>query len=225
MTVTEHDIDELLELLWTLKERNVDSLNEVLRISEQEAPESIIKVMKEDGLVETSDGKISLTNKGNAMAKSIIRRHRIAEVLLSQVFELRDEDVHAEACKFEHILGPDVTESVCTFLGHPPVCSHGNPIPRGRCCRRFKRKMKPLVLPLTELSPGEDGRIVFIAPKEHKRLDKLTSFGVVPGSVIKLHQKTPSFIIKIGETDLAIDEDIAKEIYVRKAENGDNRER
>jgi DtxR family Mn-dependent transcriptional regulator len=217
MTVTEHDIDELLELLWTLKEREVDSLDEVFRISEQEDSENIIKVMEGDGLVKIENGKISLTKKGNAMAKSIIRRHRIAEVLLSQVFELRDEDIHAEACKFEHILSPDVTESVCTFLGHPPVCSHGNPIPRGRCCRRFKREMKPLVLPLTELSPGEGGRIVFIAPKEHKRLDKLTSFGVVPGSVIKLHQKTPSFIIKIGETDLAIDEDIAKEIYVRKA--------
>lgn len=217
MTVTEHDIDELLELLWTLKERKVDSLSEVLRISEQENPESIIKVMEGDGLVKIEDGRISLTKKGNAHAKSIIRRHRLAEVLLSQVFELRDEDVHVEACKFEHVLGPDVTESVCTFLGHPPICSHGNPIPGGKCCRRFKREMRPLVLPITELNPGEGGRIVFIAPKEHKRLDKLASFGVVPGSGIKLHQKTPSFIIKIGETDLAIDEDIAKEIYVRKA--------
>ncbi len=223
--VTEHDIDELLELLWTLKERKIDSLGEVLRISEQENPREIIEVMEKEALIEIKDDKISLTKKGDAMARSIIRRHRIAEVLLSQIFELSDEDVHAEACKFEHILGPDVTESVCTFLGHPPVCNHGNPIPRGRCCRRFKREMKPLVLPLTELSPGEDARIVFIAPKEHKRLDKLTTFGVVPGSTIKLHQKTPSFIIKIGETDLAIDMDIAKEIYVRRAENGDNRKR
>ncbi len=223
--VTEHDIDELLELLWTLKERKVDSLEEALRISEQDDPENIIKAMDGDGLVEISGDVISLTKKGDAMARDIIRRHRIAEVLLSQVFELRDEDVHAEACKFEHILGPEVTESVCTFLGHPPVCSHGNPIPRGACCSRFKRKMKPLVLPITELNPGDDGRIVFIAPKEHKRLDKLSSFGVIPGSTIKLHQKTPSYIIKVGETDLAIDEDIAKEIYVRRAENGDNRER
>jgi DtxR family Mn-dependent transcriptional regulator len=225
MTNHEHDIDELLELLWTLKERNVDSLSEVLRISEQENPREIIGTMEKEALVEIKDDKISLTKNGDAMARSIIRRHRIAEVLLSQIFELSDEDVHAEACKFEHILGPDVTESVCTFLGHPPVCNHGNPIPKGRCCRRFTREMRPLVLPLTDLSPGEDGRIVFIAPKEHKRIDKLTAFGVVPGSTIKLHQKTPSFIIKIGETDLAIDEDIAKEIYVRSAENGDNRER
>jgi DtxR family Mn-dependent transcriptional regulator len=225
MTNHEHDIDELLELLWTLKERGVDSLREAIRISEQENPEGIVKTMEEEGLVKIEDDKISLTKKGDAMARSVIRRHRLAEVLLSQVFELSDEDVHAEACKFEHILGPDVTESVCTFLGHPPVCSHGNPIPKGDCCMRFTRKMRPLVLPLTDLSPGDEGRIVFIAPKEHKRIDKLSSFGIVPGSVIKLHQKKPSFIIKAGETDLALDEDIAQEIYVRKTENGDYRER
>lgn len=212
----ENDIDELLELLWTLKERKVDALKEVLKIAEQENPGELVKIMEKEGLTKTENGKIFLTKKGDAMARNVIRRHRLAEVLLSQVFELRDEDIHAEACKFEHVLSPDVTESVCTFLGHPPSCSHGNPIPRGECCRRFRREMRPLVLPLTDLSPGESGRIVFIVPKEHKRLDKLISFGVIPGSSINLHQKTPSFIIRIGETDLAIDRDIASEIYVKK---------
>lgn len=216
-TVTEHDVDELLELLWTLKERNVYFVDEVLRISEQKNPESIINFMEKEGLVKIEDGKIFLTKKGDVMARSIIRRHRLAEVLLLQAFELRVEDIHTEACKFEHVLSPEVTRSVCTFLGHPPTCPHGNPIPRGECCSRFKKEMRPLVLSLTDLTPGESGRIVFIAPKEHRRLDKLSSFGVIPGSVIKLRQKTPSFIIKVGETDLAIDANMAKEIYVKKA--------
>ncbi|MEE8403420.1 MAG: metal-dependent transcriptional regulator [Candidatus Hydrothermarchaeaceae archaeon] len=215
--VDEQDVDELLELLWTLKERKVDSLDEVLRISEQEHPKSIINFMEKDGLVKMEDDRIFLSKKGDSMARGVIRRHRLAEVLLSQVFEVREEDIHTEACKFEHILSPEVTESVCTFLGHPPACSHGNPIPKGICCSRFKKEMRPLVLSLIDLSPGESGRIVFIAPKEHRRIDKLTSFGVIPGSTITLHQKTPSFIIKVGGTDLAIDADIAKEIYVKKA--------
>jgi DtxR family Mn-dependent transcriptional regulator len=71
-------------------------------------------------------------------------------------------------------------------------------------------------MPLRDLEPGDEGRITFIAPKEHARLDRLSSLGVIPGSTIKLHQKRPSFVIRIGETDLAIDEEIAKEIYVRK---------
>jgi len=63
---------------------------------------------------------------------------------------------------------------------------------------------------------GETGRIVFIIPSSHSRLDRLGSLGIVPGSIIRLHQKQPSFVIEIGETTLAVDYDITKEIYVRK---------
>ncbi|MDO8446644.1 MAG: FeoA family protein [Deltaproteobacteria bacterium] len=76
--------------------------------------------------------------------------------------------------------------------------------------------MKPLVTPLNELQPGEEGRIVFIAPKNHARLDRLSIMGIMPGSIIRLHQKRPSYVLEIGETTLAVDSDIAKEIYVKR---------
>ncbi|MBI4746096.1 MAG: metal-dependent transcriptional regulator [Deltaproteobacteria bacterium] len=119
-------------------------------------------------------------------------------------------------CEFEHILSPEVTESVCTFLGHPPTCPHGKPIPRGKCCEKFHKEMKPLVTPLNELQPGEEGRIVFIAPKNHTRLDRLSTMGIIPGSIVRLHQKRPSFVLEIGETTLALDGEIVKEIYVKR---------
>ena len=43
-------------------------------------------------------------------------------------------EVEESACKFEHILSPDVTERICTLLGHPTACPHGSPIPKGDCC-------------------------------------------------------------------------------------------
>ncbi len=214
--VGENKIDELLELIWTLSETGNDSLNSVLADTEEEDAEKALEEMERRGLVEISGERISLTEKGRTMARGIIRRHRLAERLFSDVLGLEDKFIHAEACKFEHILSPEVTESVCTFLGHPPLCPHGNPIPKGKCCARFTKKMKPLVMPLKELEPGEEGRITFIAPKEHARLDKLSSLGVVPGSTVKLHQKQPSYVIRVGETDLALDEDIASEIFVKK---------
>jgi len=116
----------------------------------------------------------------------------------------------------EHILSPGVTESVCTFLGHPPTCIHGKPIPRGECCTKFKKEMKPLVIPLEELGLGEQGRIVFIAPKSHQRLDRLSTLGIVPGSTVRMHQKNPSHVLQIGETTLALDRDIVKDIYVKR---------
>jgi DtxR family Mn-dependent transcriptional regulator len=76
--------------------------------------------------------------------------------------------------------------------------------------------MRPLVTPLNELQPGEEGRIVFIAPKHHTRLDRLSTMGIIPGSIIRLRQKRPSYVLEIGETTLAIDGEIVKEIYVKK---------
>ncbi len=76
--------------------------------------------------------------------------------------------------------------------------------------------MKPLVIPLDELGLGEEGRIVFIAPKSHQRLDRLSTLGIVPGSIVRMHQKNPSHVLQIGETTLALDKDIVKDIYVKK---------
>ncbi len=71
-------------------------------------------------------------------------------------------------------------------------------------------------MPLTELHIGGDARIVFISSKYHARLDRLSSLGIVPGSILRLHQKQPTYLIKIGETELALDGDLAKEIFVKK---------
>jgi len=72
------------------------------------------------------------------------------------------------------------------------------------------------VLPLTELEVGSQAKIVFITPKSHATLDRLGSMGIIPGSSLRLHQKRPAFVIRVGETDLAIDEEIARQIYVKR---------
>jgi putative ABC transport system ATP-binding protein len=82
-------------------------------------------------------GKESLyfTERGRQRATDVIRRHRLAERLFIQTFKVEDEkEVEQQACKFEHILSPEATDRICTFLGHPETCPHGSPIPRGPCC-------------------------------------------------------------------------------------------
>jgi len=215
--MSEHVIDELLELIWTQREDGKDSLTDLLKITEEENPEDAVKTMTHEGLVKITGDSIIFTEKGEIRAKGIIRRHRLAERLFTELFLIEDDaKIESNACEFEHILSPEVTESVCTFLGHPPTCPHGRPVPRGKCCEKFHKEMKPLVTPLNELQPGEEGRIVFIAPKNHARLDRLSIMGIIPGSIIRLHQKRPSYVLEIGETTLAVDSDIAKEIYVKR---------
>lgn len=216
MDIETDRVDELLELIWTLRERGVSDLNQLLAETKDGEARSILRMMIKDGLFEMDGNRVILKERGEEKAREIIRRHRLTERLLLEIFEMSEEEVEEEACKLEHILSPGVTESVCTFLGHPPTCIHGKPIPRGDCCAKFKREMKPLVIPLEELGLGEKGRIVFIAPRSHQRLDRLSSLGIVPGSILRMHQKHPSYVLQIGETTLALDHEVVKDIYVKK---------
>ena len=212
----EDKIDELLELIWTLREKGVTDLDYLLGTTQDAEAKSILRLMIKDDLFQIEENRIFLKERGEEKAREIIRRHRLTERLLTEIFEMSEEEVEEEACKLEHILSPGVTESACTFLGHPPTCIHGKPIPRGECCAKFKKEMKPLVIPLEELGLGEEGRIVFIAPKSHQRLDRLSSLGIVPGSIVRMHQKNPSHVLQIGETSLALDREIVKDIYVKR---------
>lgn len=208
--------EELLEMLWTFRENNRNRLDDLLGSFREEDAEEVLAGMERDGWIEVRQGTVALREEGERRALEVIRRHRLAERLLSEVFELEERDVESGACQFEHILSPQVLESVCAFLGHPPVCPHGKPIPPGPCCARFKREVEPLVRPLPELKLGERGRVVFITPKSKGRLERLSSLGMTPGSVIRLAQKKPAYVIDIGETTVALDEEIAREIYVKR---------
>jgi putative ABC transport system ATP-binding protein len=85
------------------------------------------------------DGSIvvELTPRGRERAASIIRRHRLAERLFTDSLAMDSEsEIEQQACKFEHILSPEATDKICTFLGHPRTCPHGAAIPPGPCCER-----------------------------------------------------------------------------------------
>lgn len=78
---------------------------------------------------------VEFTVRGRRRAAELVRRHRLAERLFTESLGMLDEhEIEEQACKFEHILSPDATDRICTFLGHPKECPHGAPIPRGACC-------------------------------------------------------------------------------------------
>jgi len=212
----ENRVDELLELIWILRERGEAQLDKLMELTDVENPEELLDQMKKGELIDLTENKIFFKKRGEDRAREITRRHRLAERLLSEIFLIDEKDMESSACKFEHILSPGVTESICTFLGHPPICPHGKAIPPGECCAKFRTEIKPLVVPLTHIEIGQRVRIAFIAPRYHARLDKLSSLGILPGNIIKLHQIRPSFVIEVDETTVAIEKEIAGEIFVRR---------
>jgi DtxR family Mn-dependent transcriptional regulator len=206
--------DELFEIIWTLREEGMLTLDQIVQNCSVQGCESIIKDLAKHGWISLKGQSVELLPEGEKRARELVRRHRLSLRMFYDLFAL--DGAEAEACKFEHILSPEVTDSVCTLLGHPPNSPDGKPIPRGQCCAMFKQEMKPLVAPLSDLMPGEKAKIVFITPGSHSRLDRLSAMGVVPGSIVKLHQKRPSYVIQLGETMIAVDKDITKEIFVKK---------
>lgn len=208
-------VDEILERAWMLDEEGSDSLHELAARAGGEFAAQF-EAARSAGMIASGDGTFELLPDGRERAREVIRRHRLAETLLTEILDMDNAQAESDACRFEHILSSQATESICTLLGHPPTCPHGKPIPQGPCCRKFQKELTPLVTPLAELHPGEVARIVFIAPKSHARLDRLASLGIVPGSEIRLHQKRPTCVIRIGETDVAIDANVAGEIFVKR---------
>ncbi|MGE5299928.1 MAG: metal-dependent transcriptional regulator [Acidobacteriota bacterium] len=216
MITDKERIDEALELLWVLEEEGHREVDRFSLSSDDADVFSLIETLKEDGLAAVAEGDIHLTEKGRIIARGLIRRQRLAERLFTDVFEMPQDTVLDDACKMEHILSEELTESVCIFLGHPPTCPHGKPIPRGECCKKLKVEVAPVVTRLSEFEVGATGKITFIVPSDPSRISKLNSLGITAGSVIKFLQRIPSCVLQIDETTVAIDPEIAKEIYLKK---------
>jgi DtxR family Mn-dependent transcriptional regulator len=212
-------LEEILEHVYTEREEGRDAPAGILAASTSEhAPDARAADLAElaaAGLVRLEGDHVLLTRDGEERAKDVVRRHRLTERLFRDLLDLGGKAMEDQACEFEHILSREATESVCTLLGHPPTCPHGKPIPPGECCGAFQRTVRPLVTGLRTFEVGATGRIVFIAPKFHDRMDRLAALGVIPGSTVKLHQRSPSYVIEVGETTIALDPEIAGEIFVK----------
>jgi DtxR family Mn-dependent transcriptional regulator len=216
--------EEVLEELWTAEEAGVSpSLPELARTIHAGPGEGWVEVAQELvalHLVALEGDRLRLTPAGKAQAREAVRRHRLAEVLFHQVLELSMEATEAEACRLEHELSPEVTEAVCSFLGHPPVCPHGRPIPPGTCCGDLSRRVASLICRLIDLKPGERGRVVLMAPRHRERLDQLADLGVTPGATLTLRQRKPSLVVEVDRTLLALEDEIARGIYLRPQVEG-----
>jgi DtxR family transcriptional regulator, Mn-dependent transcriptional regulator len=86
--------------------------------------------MERDGLLHVAgDRQLALTDAGRALATRVMRKHRLAECLLVSVIQLPWEEVHIEACRWEHVMSESVERRLYELLGHPERCPHGNVIP------------------------------------------------------------------------------------------------
>jgi DtxR family Mn-dependent transcriptional regulator len=210
----EHLKDELLEAVWACREAGRQELACVLELAHAQADPQAVDQLAQQGLLEVSQDKVSFTDKGEQAARSIIRRHRLGERLFADVLGMNMDQIEAAACNFEHAVVPEVTEGLCTLLGHPHECPHGKPIPPGACCRERRQEVKRAVLPLAEIPAGGQGRVAYVRPQHHDRLHLLLSMGIAPGAHLSVHQRTPVMVVKVEQNEFAMDHEVAEDVYV-----------
>ena len=122
-----------LRTIYELEEEGIPPLR--ARIAERLAQtgptvSQTVARMERDGLLHVAgDRHLSLSDSGRSLATRVMRKHRLAECLLVSVIQLPWEEVHIEACRWEHVISESVERRLYEMLGHPVRCPHGNRIP------------------------------------------------------------------------------------------------
>ncbi|WP_273653641.1 metal-dependent transcriptional regulator [Cellulomonas fimi] len=183
--------------------------------------------MERDGLVVvTGDRHLELTPDGHAKAVRVMRKHRLAERLLTDVIGLEWPYVHEEACRWEHVMSERVEKRLASLLDHPHFDPYGNPIPGLAEIGEEVTREEFLdgVTPLTAVSPalGQDGgravvaRIAEPLQVDVELLSRLADAGVRPGSEIDVERGDGVVTVAVpgSATVLDLPDDVARHIFV-----------
>jgi putative ABC transport system ATP-binding protein len=130
----ERRYDEVLVQMWTVEEDGRVPEARRIRVPDVVDNRRTLLGMFESGLVFQPGETLEFTPRGRERARDLVRRRRLAEVLFTSAMHLPEPEVEMAACRMEHIIDPEVTDSICSFLGHPRRCPHGKSIPTGDCC-------------------------------------------------------------------------------------------
>jgi DtxR family Mn-dependent transcriptional regulator len=207
--------EEILETLWIATEEQGQPTSDFATLGIEAADQGLTELLGL-GYVEVQAERVRLRHEGRDEARLTVRRHRLAERLMMDILDIQGRPGDERACEFEHLLHHGVDTKICTLLNHPTTCPHGKPIPPGACCEQARAEGQVGVVALTELKPGEPGEIAYLAASDVRKMQKLMSMGVLPGTSVQLLRSFPSYIFKVGQSEFAVDEELAGEIFVRK---------
>ncbi|WP_067130166.1 metal-dependent transcriptional regulator [Microtetraspora malaysiensis] len=184
--------------------------------------------MERDGLVKVEgDRHLSMTDLGRTLAIRVMRKHRLAECLLTQVIGLPWEEVHIEACRWEHVMSESVETRLVGLLDNPTACPHGNPIPGlGELGVEQPGSVKDdQVLSLVDLAGPRDVPAVVRRISEQVQSDpvvmlKLKQVGIQPGREVTLAASDDGVRVT-GDGEAEIDfvelpRDVAAHVFVTR---------
>jgi DtxR family Mn-dependent transcriptional regulator len=187
--------------------------------------------MERDGLVQVADDRrVALTEEGLAQATRVMRKHRLAECLLVDVIGLPWEEVHIEACRWEHVISDSVERRLADLLHYPVRCPHGNVIPglaelgvpEAAVDGATAASHEPAEA-MTDVAGTEPAQVIVQRISEQLQSDaslmlKLKNVGIRPGRqvtlVVGLNDVRVTGAGRVGELSVALPREIAEHVFV-----------
>ena len=184
------------EAIFELREDDVEVIQ--ARIAERmgvsrPAVSEMVRRLEADQLI-TVDGAIELTDRGEQLAQSVVRRHRLAERMLTDILGMSWAEAHEEASNWERVISPAVEKALVRVLNSPTTCPHGNPIP-GAGYRQLE------TVALGDLAPNEQFEVDRV-PEELEftpgLLEYLEASHLTPGRLGTVTAKSPDGAITVS---------------------------
>ena len=214
-----HEAEEYLEAIYRLQRRRGVAKTTELASELNVVPGSVtntIQNLKKHGFVKHEPYRgVKLTAKGKKIALRILRRHRLAERLLTDILDAEWNSVHDDACKLEHALTKEVITLLEKKLGYPKSCPHGNPIPSAN-----GKVEEEECYPLTEASINKSCMVTRIIDEKREKLLILASKGIKPATIVRVVERKPfSIILYVAKKKRTLNNDVASIVLVKSMEN------
>lgn len=215
-----------LRTIYDLEEEGVVPLRaRIAERLEQSGPtvSQTVARMERDGLLLVAgDRHLELTEKGRSMAVAVMRKHRLAERLLVDIIGLDWQNVHAEACRWEHVMSEDVERRLVEVLNHPTTSPYGNPIPGlDELGISASDLLEEPLKRLSELPQGRTHAVVVRRLAEHIQTDpevigRLREAGVVPDARVTVESKPGTVVITVpGHSGFELPDEMAHAVQVK----------
>ena len=211
-------VEEYLTTIYELAEDGITVIQ--ARLAERlgySAPTvwDMIKRLTAEGFVTLAGREISLTTKGRSLAESVVRKHRLAERLLTDVIGLPWHKAHIEAGRWEHVISDEVEERLRIILDDPNTCPHGNPIPG-------TTSSGVTVFALCDAEPGDQVRLERVT--ETVEMDSgamayLADSNFITGAIGRVRTKAPdgTMSVAVGVETVALGAALSSNLYVAYA--------
>jgi len=209
--------EQYLETILELEEVGITPMRarivERLGVTAPAVSETVKRLEREGYLTLDSDRVMHLTEAGRSYGNSVLRRHRLAELLLLEVLKVPWSQVHEEACRLEHAISDNLEAHLVALLGDPGTCPHGNPIPGSA------HLVEPVPLqPLSTIPAGTSCVVRRIDEHLQTRLDhmlELEQGHLLPGQQVRVQASLDGrCCLDVDGVAVQVDRDVADEVYV-----------